>query len=140
LIFGVLISIKFGLYPILIPVAVLSLIFLWSRLKRPGVWRGNGFKIRVRRDFRDEGWVEYREGSRTLALRAIWAAERNGGLNVELDDPVYFPPDYTRPLSEPHKKEIERRRSKGLDHLRIRHRFIRVAQWGTDSQPQQPAS
>jgi hypothetical protein len=120
----VLISITFGIHPILILVVVLALISLWSRLKQPCVWRGNGFEIRVRPDFREEGWVEYQEGGRTLALRSILAADQNGGLNVERDNPVYFPPDYTHPLSEERIAEIEERISVGHDQLRIWHRFL----------------
>jgi hypothetical protein len=140
LILGVLIWVKFGFIPIIVIAALVLLLCGWSRLRRPQAWRGNGFTVGIRNNFREEHWVEYCEGGRTLALHAIWAAAKNGGLNVEIDQPLYFPPDYAHPLSEERIVEIEQRISEGLGHLRISHRLIRVGQSVTDSQSKQPVS
>jgi len=45
---------------------------------------------------------------------------------VEIDERVYFPLDYSHPLSQERIDEIEKRVSEGLHHLGIQHCFVRT--------------
>jgi len=124
LILGALISLKFGIYPLLIIVAAVVLISFWSRLRHPSVWVGHGFKIRVKYDFRDEGWVDYEEEGRSLFLRSVWGTEKPACLHVQIEQPLYLPPDYTNPLPDGRVNEIRERIAEGLKRLKIRHTFV----------------
>jgi hypothetical protein len=128
LIVTALIWIEFGSYPILVIAAVYALLWLWSRLRHPREWKGNGFAVRVEQGFREEAWVQYEEDGRKLSLRATWSgAKQNFQLSVQIDEKVYFPPDHANALSEPRIAEIQGRVSEGLKHLKIRHAFERMA-------------
>jgi hypothetical protein len=127
LIVAALIWIEFGFYPILVIAAAFALLWLWSRLRHPREWRGNGYAVRVRQGFREEAWVQYEEAGRNLFLRAAWGGtKQNLELSVQIDENVYFPPDYTNALSEPRIAEIQERVFEGLKHLKIRHAFERM--------------
>jgi hypothetical protein len=126
LVLAALLWIKFGPYPLLIIAAALILLSLWSRLTRPRAWKGNGYAVRVEHGFREEAWVNYEEAGRTLSLRSVWANQRKLELSVEIDEPLYFPPDYSNPLPDSRIQEIEGRVSDGLEHMKIRHSFVRT--------------
>lgn len=127
LIVAALIWIEFGFYPILVIAVAFALLQLWSRLKHRGEWKGNGYAVRVQPGFREEAWVQYEEQGRNLSLRAAWSgAKHNVQLSVQIDEKLYFPPDYTNALSEPRVAEIQERISEGLQNLKIRHAFQRT--------------
>jgi hypothetical protein len=126
LMLGALLWIKFGPYPVAIIAAALIVLSLWSRFANPQAWKGNGYSVRVKQGLREEAWVDYEEAGRRLSLRSVWANQKNPELSVELDEPVYFPPDYSNPLAEARIREIQRRISEGLEHMRIRHTFVRT--------------
>jgi hypothetical protein len=128
LIAGALLWIKFGPYPILIIAAALILLSLWLRFARPRAWGGSGYAVRVKQGFREEAWVDYEEAGRTLSLRSAWTNQKSADLWVEMDEQVYFPPDYGNPLPEERVQQIQKRISEGLEHMRIRHTFVRVGQ------------
>ena len=123
---GALLWMKFGPYPLLIIAAALILLWLWSRFTRPRVWNGNGYAVSVKHAFREEAWVDYEEAGRRLSLRSVWANEKKPELSVEMDEPLYFPPDYGNPLPEARVQEIKGRVSEGLEHMKIRHSFVRT--------------
>jgi hypothetical protein len=123
-----LVWVKFGPYPILIVVAVLILLSLWSRVAHRRTWTGDGYIVRVKRGFREEAWVHYEEAGRTLSLRSIWANQKEPELSVEIDELVYFPPDYGTALPEERIQEIQARIAEGLQHMRIRYSFFRMRQ------------
>ena len=127
LIVAALIWIEFGLYPILIIATGFTLLWLWSRLRHPREWKSNGYAVRMRQGFRDEAWVQYDEDGRKLSLRAAWnGVKPNIELAIQIDEKLYFPPDYANPLSEPRVAEIQARVSEALKHLKIRHSFERM--------------
>ncbi len=131
LIVAALISVKFGFYPILIVAAALILLQLWSRLTHPRLWKGDGYAVRLTGGFR-EAWVDYEEAGRTLSLRAEWGAQKGSGLWVQIDEKVYFPPDFENPLSESRVLEIQKRISEGLERMKIPHTFARLG-WTSTS-------
>ena len=126
LIIAALLWVKFGVYPLLICLALLILLSLWSRFTHPRTWKGNGYVIKVKQGIREEAWVEYEEVGRTLSLRSFWANRKEPELSVEMDEQVFFPPDYSAPIPEERITEIQARIAEGLQHMKIRHSLFRL--------------
>lgn len=126
IIIAALLCVKFGIYPLLIGLALLILLLLWSRFAHPRTWKGSGYVIRVKQGFREEAWVDYEEAGRTLSLRSFWANRKEPELSVEMNEQVYFPPDYSTPIPEERITEIQARIAEGLQHMKIRYSFFRV--------------
>jgi hypothetical protein len=127
---GALLWLKFGPYPVLVISMVLILLSLWSRFAHPRTWKGDGYGVRIKQGFREEAWVDYEESGRTLSLRSTWADRKEPELSIQIDERIYFPPDYSNPLPEERIREIQARIAEGLQHLKIRYSFFRTKHSG----------
>jgi len=126
LVVAALVWVRFGFYPVIVIVAGFVALSLWSHLRHPSAWKGDGYTVKVLLRFKDS-WVDYEEAGRTLSFRAEWG-ETNGDseLMIWIEQNVYFPPDYKNALSEGRVAEIQKRVAEGLEHLKIRYSFTRM--------------
>jgi len=133
LVVAVLVWVRFGPYPVILIAAGAIALSLWSQLKHPSVWKGDGYTVKVLSRYKDS-WVDYKEAGRSLSFRAEWGnANGHSELFVEIEQDMYFPPDYENALSEGQLAEIQKRVSEGLEHLKIRHSFVRMPRTGWTS-------
>ena len=121
---GAVLYLAFGIYPLLVIVALFFALLAWSNFKHPHEWRAPDHTVRVVKA--REPWVEYQEADRILAVRAEWTGTgKNLELLISFENEVYFPPDYRTALSAERIAQIQQRISEALTKLKIRGQFVR---------------
>jgi hypothetical protein len=115
----------FGLYALLGGLAVLFAVVMWMRIKYPGSWSGDGYRIEVKQGFREEAWVDYRDSVGYVSFHAEWQPGVRG-LCVFVEPNVYSSSNYAAPLLPVELSEVLDRVAEGLSALQITSEFTDV--------------
>jgi hypothetical protein len=122
--FGFWLGVKISLWAI----ACVGLLVLWSHIRHPRSWKGNGYAVVVEQGFREQAWIVYKRAGLTLTLNAEWQDWGDGlKLGIFAEGPLYLAPDYKSPLSERDVAVVREDISKALDNLKIAHDFVSLS-------------